>query len=253
MARLRAGGSLAETLIGMALAGLVAAAALSLLLTAMRTSTTVADGAEFLDAVTVAAMLLPAELRALYGDDLRGRSADSIAVRAFRGLATVCARDAHGPIVRFAGFRDPDPAKDSLLVVTRHPERAAAIKAATRATAPCAIQPEETLLALQVQPDSLRPGEVALLFETGSYHLATHALRYRPGTATRQPLTAEVFATDSSAFSALGRVTSTGPALAALSATLRARARAPRTGAGSPLRHGAFLRNADAALDSISP
>jgi hypothetical protein len=115
-------------------------------------------------------------------------------LRAFRGLAEVCPSlpaDAGGAWVRYGGIRLADPAKDSLLVLTRAGAWVTT-KLANRSpsTAGCPGWSDEPL-----ERWSWEPGVTGALllraFERGSYHLEDRALRYRLGGAGRQPLTVE--------------------------------------------------------------
>jgi hypothetical protein len=121
---------------------------------------------------------------------------DSLSLRAFRGVALVCASDSASAtlVVSYAGDRAPDPAKDSVALLTE--DGAAAVRAIL-ATEPAAIacpglgggEAESWRLDRGAPPGTL----AAKLFERGSYHLSDGALRYRRGASGRQPLTPEVW------------------------------------------------------------
>jgi len=249
----RSGLTLAETVVALVTTGIIVASAGGVFVTVMRAAAVATDGAEVLDAVATTALLLPAETRTLMATDVRATAADSFALRAFRGTAIVCGRGSTGPIVRYAGLRDPDPAKDSVLLATASPERTAALISASPHGPLCVAPPGESLFELVTVPDSLRTGDIILVFESGAYHLSTGAFRYRPAGGTRQPLTADVFRTDSSAFAMLTRSTMSGREPLALIASIDARSRvaAARRAAGQRHVAGSFFLQLAAPLDSL--
>jgi hypothetical protein len=130
-------------------------------------------------------------------------SADSLSVRAFRGLGVVCGpgptpRDLH---VLIRGVRAPDPTKDSILVLDtdgRWTALALDDVAAAPSCDPRGVAPS------QLWHLSGPAGGNAILarwFERGSYHVSARAVRYRRGAGGRQPLTPEVVRTPASGFS----------------------------------------------------
>jgi hypothetical protein len=153
---------------------------------------------ELLDAARTARVVLGAELGAgVPGRDWVVTSPGVVELRAFRGWAAVCPARGKATeiVVAYRGLRAPDPAKDSLLVLGgwdtwrpvgllgRRVDEEGCPSSSGTSPAPGA----------SVERWSLdRPVEgVALvrLFEHGSYHLTDGALRYRRGSAGRQPLT----------------------------------------------------------------
>jgi hypothetical protein len=121
---------------------------------------------------------------------------DSISLRAFRGTALVCPGSVASDelTVRFEGDRRPDPAKDSVILVGPDGvSEVRAIEAVTAAARPCASIPESELETWRLDEPVPADAVVARLFERGSYHLASRALRYRRGLSGRQPLTPEVW------------------------------------------------------------
>jgi prepilin-type N-terminal cleavage/methylation domain-containing protein len=134
------------------------------------------------------------------GVDWTSHAPDSLRVRAFRGLAFVCGV---GPdtslVVRRRSPRRPDPAKDSLLVLDASGTWSVRDLAGVTSSA-CPDPPGSAFTpgAVTERWRMDEPAEDAVLvrlFERGSYHLASRALRYRRGGGGRQPLTAEVFET----------------------------------------------------------
>lgn len=121
--------------------------------------------------------------------------ADTLGVRSFRGTAVVCGTPALGQLsVRYSGWRDPNPAKDSVLVLT-HEGRWTAVALSGRGPHGPMPQCGDSTLG---RPElwSVEPaveGVLGRLFERGSYHLTGQALRYRRGGGGRQPITPGVF------------------------------------------------------------
>jgi type II secretory pathway component PulJ len=195
----RPGHALVELLVAALIVCVIAVAASATFIAQSRLARRASDRSETQAAIRSGMAVLSYELRALEpGQDVPGLGRDSARIRAFRGRGIVCARDSTSAHVRYSGLRSPDPAKDSMLVLTAAGrEVTAAVTAVNRAqTAPCAGQPGETVLAFA--PDTLLvPGAIALIFEHGEYHLSNAALRYRRGGAGRQPLTPSVLADDS--------------------------------------------------------
>jgi hypothetical protein len=147
-------------------------------------------------AMRVARHVLRSELR-------RGRpgedwvaSPDSLSLRAFRGTGLVCPHDTVTAelTVSYGGNRRPDPSKDSLLLVRADgSSEVRALVAVTAASTSCGPIAEEALETWELDT-GVAPGSVlARLFERGSYHVNSSALRYRRGASGRQPLTPEVW------------------------------------------------------------
>jgi len=121
---------------------------------------------------------------------------DSLAVRAFRGTAIVCAADSATAevVVAYGGERAPDPSKDSVLLVSVNGLASVHALAGVGVTpVPCAGFRDATPMRWRLDRAAPSGAAVARLFERGSYHLSDAALRYRRGTSGRQPLTPEVW------------------------------------------------------------
>lgn len=146
------------------------------------------------DLVRVAHLVLGAELRTLGPADIAALTADSVRIRAIRGSGVICAIDDRGILVRYAGVRRPDPAKDSVVVILQ--PATAGIAYGLEAVAGDGRCGGSLRLRLAGRPPGSTAG-VALVFETGSYSLAG-ALRYRRGAGGRQPLTEDIL--DASGF-----------------------------------------------------
>lgn len=130
-------------------------------------------------------------------------AADSVAVRAYRGVALVCPTrvDSITLTVRVAGVRRASAEKDSVALLRADGSwvvRGLAGAALSRAPCPGAARPadERWTLASPAPPDAV----LARWFERGSFHLAGGALRYRRGRAGRQPLTPAVLSSGRSRF-----------------------------------------------------
>jgi type II secretory pathway component PulJ len=197
--RPRAGVSLAELLVAMTAGAVVVAAAAGLLQVQARGAMLVREALLGADAERVAAAVLAAELRHATAADIADVQPSVLRLRAFRGYGVPCARADSVLHVRYRGARDPDPRKDSLLIVSSAGESVAALASSGASPGLCAPLPGERVLRLgaALPPDT---AIVVLLFELGEYHLSGNALRYRTGDANRQPVTAELFRTPGSGF-----------------------------------------------------
>jgi prepilin-type N-terminal cleavage/methylation domain-containing protein len=185
---MRPGFTLPEALAALLVGAILMTVLTATIVTQARLTSVVAHTAEATEATWIAGALLSDELRtSLREMDLTASSTDSLALRAFRGMAIVCDTADGRATARWSGTRLPQPLKDSLL----HQERALAFSLSAMSL-DCAVLPGETRVVFET--DTLvAPGDVLLLFEHGSYHLTDRALRWRAGGAGRQPLTAEIF------------------------------------------------------------
>lgn len=150
-----------------------------------RLGAVVHDRVRAADVVRTADLILTAELRYAADADIHALTADSVRLRAFRGAGVVCAAAAGEVWVRYRGVRRPDPDKDSVLVVTAgHTDGLAHALRSAAADATCG---DGYRLALDPAPHA--GVGLVLVFETGAYHFADRALRYRRGRGGRQPVT----------------------------------------------------------------
>ncbi len=131
------------------------------------------------------------------GTDWELHAPDSVRLRAFRGVATLCeSLDDSTLVVRRNSSRQVDPAKDSVLVLDVEGRWHPVDLVAARPEPPCGAAPvlfqgrvSSVVERWRVRPSA--PGPVLLrVFEAGSYHLTGGTLRYRRGSGGRQPLTA---------------------------------------------------------------
>jgi hypothetical protein len=239
----RSGTSLVELAAAMWMTAAVATMVMVLLRTESRVAGHSADRAEVLDAARTAGAILAADLAPLDPSaDLLDSGSDSVALRVFRGTAIVCGFAGADPLVRYRGLRQPEPDKDSLLVVTSGGERVDGVRDVAHAPGACVSLAGELVLRLRpVAP--VEPGDLLFVFENGGYHISG-AFRYRRGAGGRQPITADVF----SSASRFTRMPAANPAEAAAIAldlfpapstrTLRGHALADRTRLRVAFRNG---------------
>ena len=146
----------------------------------------------FQEARRTTVTVLGRELRALAPVDLRLEGGGALAVRAVRGEGAVCARAGERVEVRYRGARRPDPRKDSVLLVGSGVEEVVGLRGVLEEARACGGAGET--LTLEREPGVLPL--VALVFESGTYHVGDGALRYRLGQGGRQPLTERAFSGD---------------------------------------------------------
>lgn len=199
----RAGASLAEALVVLVLAALLVHLAWTMLREQSRAARRAAAVADRLEVARAARFILDGELRAgVAGRDWTRPRDDTLAIRAFRGLAVPCVGPTGGwdGTVRYRGVRRPDPDKDSVLILEADGRwRALSLDGAWVDEArPCSASVDGPAWTTErwelggAGTGSPESPVVARLFEHGSYHLADGALRYRRGLAGRQPLTPEL-------------------------------------------------------------
>jgi type II secretory pathway pseudopilin PulG len=189
----RAGATLLELLVTMAVMTLLGAALCALLITQLRVARSLMDRAQAGEAVRLTAAALQGEARRLAAADVRALAADSLAIRAFRGIGVPCHSAGATVHVRYRGDRLPEPAKDSVLAVGAGAGAGAValLDARPGTHAMCSAGPGERVLQLRLA-EPLDSAAVMLVFESGRYFISNRALRYRLGAEGRQPLTAEL-------------------------------------------------------------
>jgi Tfp pilus assembly protein PilX len=192
----RAGATLLELLVTMAAMTLLGAALCGLLITQLRVARSLMDRAQAGEAVRLTAAVLQGEARRMAAADVRATAADSLAIRAFRGVGVPCHSAGATVHVRYRGDRLPEPAKDSVLAVGAVSSGSGAgavalLDSRSGAHEMCSAGPGERVLQLRLA-EPLDSAAVVLVFESGRYFISNRALRYRLGAEGRQPLTAEL-------------------------------------------------------------
>jgi hypothetical protein len=186
--------------VALLLAGILGAAVMGLLFTstqAVRQLLARSDQAEVRR--TVAALLHEELSVGAAGRDWSVEGERAVRLRAFRGYARICARDAGTLTVAWRGQRLPDPGRDSVLVLAAdgawHPADLVWVGAPPD-PARCGPLGGEGVLPERAggwRLAGVLPEAPLLLryFEQGRYSLEDGAFRYRQGTGGRQPLTPE--------------------------------------------------------------
>src|SRR5690606_25582363 len=112
------GASLGELAVVLLITGLVAAALAGLLHGHERLARTSADHLARTETVRIAGAVIGAELRWLAPDrDIHAAAGDSVAIRALRAFAIACGGNGSATYARYRGLREPDPDKDSVVVL----------------------------------------------------------------------------------------------------------------------------------------
>lgn len=189
----RAGVTVVECLVALALGGLVSAAVGSVLMTQNRLLHAMGALAADTDARRITASVLRAELKWIDPRrDVRSVAGDSVAVRLYRGGGGVCTLAPDRLLVRYTGARLPAPDKDSVLVRAGGAEFVYALSGVDGGASCDGDSAGEALwLRLETVPAA---ASHVLIFESGTYYVRDGALRYRIGRAGRQPITDERFA-----------------------------------------------------------
>lgn len=194
---------LAEILVALML-GLIALTSLTgIVIAALRWNRALTSRVEGLEVARTVWLVLEEELRgARIVRDWTLDSDEVLSLRAFRGLGRICGESDGSWVVAYRGRREPDPARDSLLVLgsdARWHVRDLESVASPASSGSCSEDAADTVLGLTWSGDRVPAAILLRVFERGSYHLADGAFRYRRGSAGRQPLTVERVA-DSSRF-----------------------------------------------------
>lgn len=194
------GGSLVELIVALSLGAVVVGSLATLMSSGSRWTRSLADRVEAQEVARTIWAVLEEELRVgRVNTDWRVESAGSIRLRSFQGLARVCeGSSARGAwLVAYRGRRAPDPSRDSLLVLEVDGSwRALALDSSARSDG-CNPLPGESIYRWDLPWTGDVMPVLARTFETGSYHLADGAFRYRRGRGGRQPLTVERLASTS--------------------------------------------------------
>lgn len=180
-----------ESLVALLLTALLIQGGWAVVATLRRSGERVAEISEGLETVRTVAWILAEEVSG--GSPQRdwwSGGGDTLALRAYRGLAVVRGRDAEGRVtVCYRGIRNPNPEKDSILFLagdggwTPH-----ALLSRVRRDPGCMGEGEGWEEVWSIDPEAGGP-VLGRVYERGSYHLSGQALRYRRGAGGRQPLT----------------------------------------------------------------
>lgn len=189
----RRGHTLPELLVATVLSALICSALAAAVMGGERLARSHGWRVQVGEALRVAEAALGGDLRVVDpAADLRAIGEDSIVLRVFRGAGVVCASGGGTVTVRYRGLRAAEPEKDSVLVIDDAGAGVAAPLIAVQAAGgECTARAGESLRRWTLE-EPAPPGTLLLVFETGGYHLADGALRYRRGESGRQPLTAEL-------------------------------------------------------------
>lgn len=195
-----AGFTVIETVVALLLAWLLTALALGTLARQRTLQADLARRGEVLAMLRITRSVLGHEIRR--GDGSMVIGADTLALRAFRGVALVCpiAAGAADLIVHVQGMRAPEPDKDSVQVVAGDGAVRVFGLAAREVGGTCASAPGMPVERWRLTGPAPESAVLARYFERGSYHLSGAALRYRRGDGGRQPLTPEVLRAPPSGF-----------------------------------------------------
>jgi hypothetical protein len=192
-----------EALVALILALLILQLSLKALAITRQVETSLVRSADRIETLRLARSVLRQELRNGTSGIDWGVQSDSIWLRAFRGTGFVCPQSEAGVhlLVAWEGIRRPDPAKDSVLLLLEDGSWVVGdLLDVEPAPIQCAADSARAVDYWTLAGAPTLPVVMGRVFERGSYHLANQALRYRSGTAGRQPLTPEVLGTPSSVF-----------------------------------------------------
>jgi hypothetical protein len=194
----RAGTSLPELLVALSLGLFILHLGFSTLARVRSVQSLLAARTEGLVALRVGRHLLRRELRHARPETDWLADGDTLSLRAFRGVALVCPFDSATVelVVSFSGDRAPDTSKDSVLLLAPDGSETSRVLVAVRAAGTgCAPESGRAMSTWELDAEAPPGTVVAKIYERGSYHLGSAALRYRRGSSGRQPLTPEAWST----------------------------------------------------------
>ncbi|MGQ0815138.1 MAG: hypothetical protein ACT4O1_11815 [Gemmatimonadota bacterium] len=195
----RSGAALIELVTAAVVMGILAVACATLIHSQVTLVRSISERAAANEALRTARLLLRAEFRDVDASDVRAVGRDSLAARVFRGRAVVCIVEYPNAVLRYRGMRVPEPEKDSLLLVGEERVVAFSLGGTTRES--CIPRSDEQVVTIATEV-RLRANSVVLIFESGTYHLANNALRYRRAAEGKQPITDELIDHRASRFDA---------------------------------------------------
>jgi type II secretory pathway component PulJ len=185
------GFTLMESLVVLLLTALLIRGGWAVVATLVWSAERVAEISEGMETIRTVAWILEEEVSgALPNRDWWPGRADTLALRAYRGLALVQGREIDGQVtVCFRGIRNPNPEKDSVLFLSGDAGWTAhALLSRLRRDSGCLDGVGGWEEVWRLDPEPRRP-VLGRVFERGSYHFADGAFRYRRGAGGRQPLT----------------------------------------------------------------
>jgi prepilin-type N-terminal cleavage/methylation domain-containing protein len=194
------GFTLIELLIALVLGAVLLGSALVLMASLSRAVDTGLARWDRLEALRTVWVTLERELRpGRPGRDWRVTAEGAVELRAFRGFARVCGPAAEPGIYRVAwrGERAPVPDRDSVLVLGRDGGWREAALTYWSEAGDCPVVEEEQPGRMSWSGAGSEPPVLIRLFQRGAYSVNDGAFRYRAGVAGRQPLTPELFASES--------------------------------------------------------
>ncbi len=183
----KTGFTVLELVVALTIALVALSLAMRQIASLVRAHSRVVHRVDQLESARTARHVLSGEVSAgVYGRDWTVVDSDSLRVRAFRGLGQVLGQHGPGVCVRWEGDREPEPAKDSVLLLESETVwRAHRLQAVG---SECSGRGSSGIW-WTVEPAPTAPVLVRL-FEPVSYHVGDGSLRVRSGRGGRQPITA---------------------------------------------------------------
>jgi type II secretory pathway component PulJ len=185
------GFTLVESLVVLLLTALLIQGGWAVVATLVRSGERVAEISEGMETIRTVAWILEEEVSGGSPNrDWWPGGADTLGLRAYRGLALVQGREADGQVsVCYRGIRNPNPEKDSVLFLSGDAGWTAhALLSRARRDPGCLEGTGGWEEVWHVEPEPRGP-VLGRVFERGSYHFSAGAFRYRRGAGGRQPLT----------------------------------------------------------------
>lgn len=193
------GHTLVELLVAMPLGALLLALLLGTIVAQSRLAHGITARLGNAETVRITTGVLRHELRWANSEDVRGSGPDSVSIRLLRGVGVTCGAAARARVVvEYEGIREPNPVKDSVIVVHDGGQATFGLISSTSVTSPCT-----GASARELELSAAAPSGILLVYEVGTYYLSTRALRFRSGSEGRQPLTDESLQDAGTAFAFL--------------------------------------------------
>src|SRR4051812_27829339 len=168
-----------EVMVALLLSVLVLSLIASTIIAQSRLARVIGERIAYNDAARATMHIMPAELRLATANDIRVTSPDSVNARWMRSSGAVCFARAPDVWIRVRGIRDPDPSKDSMLVIGESGETAVRLTTAARDASKCPAQSGEDVFRVRTAGGAPPVTGVVMIFESGNYYLSQRALRYR--------------------------------------------------------------------------